>query len=220
MVDLVFDLDGCLIDSLEVQKAAFFGSYKENVGDDKCPPFDEYLRYTGDSIPNVFRRMGLPLSMVESYRRISRELVDKIVVNSDCLKLIKKCRGRGSRIAICTGKDRNRTIELLKKHNIYEMFDVLVCSDDVDEPKPSPMPLKRAIQLLNSTNDNCLYIGDGYNDYVCAKKARVSFVLACWYESTCSGVETDYTAKTVGDLESIIDALSGAFKSTNAATVG
>ena len=29
---LIFDLDGCLIDSSKVQKAAFFGSYKEIVG--------------------------------------------------------------------------------------------------------------------------------------------------------------------------------------------
>ena len=36
-LNLIFDLDGCLIDSSEVQKEAFFGSYEEIVGDDNCP---------------------------------------------------------------------------------------------------------------------------------------------------------------------------------------
>ena len=36
-LNLIFDLDGCLIDSKEVQKMAFFGSYQEIVGDDQCP---------------------------------------------------------------------------------------------------------------------------------------------------------------------------------------
>ena len=42
---LIFDLDGCLIDSSEVQKAAFFGSYKEVVGDDHCPSYEEYIKH-------------------------------------------------------------------------------------------------------------------------------------------------------------------------------
>ena len=40
-LNLIFDLDGCLIDSKEVQKMAFFGSYQEIVGDDQCPSFEK-----------------------------------------------------------------------------------------------------------------------------------------------------------------------------------
>lgn len=52
---LIFDLDGCLIDSSEVQKAAFFGSYKEVVGDDHCPSYEEYIKHTGDSVNGMLK---------------------------------------------------------------------------------------------------------------------------------------------------------------------
>ena len=82
---LIFDLDGCLIDSKDVQKAALFGSYHIVVGDDKCPTYEDYIKHTGDSVDNVFKKMGLPAEMAEHYRRISSEAVDKIKG-----KLVKK----------------------------------------------------------------------------------------------------------------------------------
>ena len=84
---LIFDLDGCLIDSSEVQKAAFFGSYKEVVGDDHCPSYEEYIKHTGDSVNGMLKKMGLPAAMAASFRRISSESVDKILVNWEAMKL-------------------------------------------------------------------------------------------------------------------------------------
>ena len=75
---LIFDLDGCLIDSSEVQKAAFFGSYKEIVGDDHCPSYEEYIKHTGDSVDGMFKKMGLPAAMAASFRRISSESYQQI----------------------------------------------------------------------------------------------------------------------------------------------
>ena len=117
-MNLIFDLDGCIIDSSEVQKAAFYGSYKEVVGDDNCPSYEEYIKYTGDSISNVMRKMGLPIEMVGPYRRISSSSIDKIIVNEKCVELIKKARRNGSKIAICTGKDHYRVDEILKFFSI------------------------------------------------------------------------------------------------------
>lgn len=207
MINLIFDLDGCLIDSLEVQKVSFYGSYQEIVGDNNCPSFEEYNKYTGDSIYNIFKRMRLPLEMVDVYRRISIENADKVVVNNECVALIKKYRNKGSKIAICTGKDRFRTIDILKRNKIEQLFDVLVCSDDVKEPKPSPMSLNAAIKNLGVDKNDCLYIGDGYNDILCAKRANVKCVLTTWYGDQGVKKEADYIANDVNSLSQIVDAL-------------
>ena len=47
-VNLILDMDGVLINSIEVQKKAFYGSYMSVVGDSNCPDFSEFLKHTGD----------------------------------------------------------------------------------------------------------------------------------------------------------------------------
>lgn len=206
-LNLIFDMDGCLIDSTEVQKEAFFGSYKEIVGDDSCPSFSEYLRHTGDSLPNIFKKMGLPVEMAIPYRRISSTAIDRVVINEDCINLIRKKREMGSKIAICTGKDHYRTVDILKYYHIDDCFDTIVASDDVKDPKPSPMPVLKAIKDMGVEKDSCIVIGDGYNDILSAKNAGVRSILTLWYGDEGVPREADYTVSSVAELNCLLKIL-------------
>ena len=202
--NLIFDMDGCLINSIEVQKAAFYGSYERIVGDDKCPDFSEYLKHTGDSLPNIFNKMGLPVEMAEPYREISSAAIDRIIINHRAIELVKKMRSQGSKVAICTGKDHYRTVDILKHYGIDDCFDTIVASDDVSEPKPSAMPVLKAIENMGVNKETCIVIGDGYNDILSAKSAGVLCVLTLWYGDEGGPHEADYTAYTVEELENIL----------------
>ena len=206
-IHLIFDLDGCLIDSTEVQKAAFYGSYAEVVGDDKCPTYEEYIKYTGDSIVNVMIKMGLPVEMVEPYRRISSESIDKIIVNTEAIDMIQRFRDEGCKVAICTGKDHYRADEILKYYNIENYFDALVSSDDVSEPKPSAIPILACIEAMGVTKENVIVIGDGYNDILSAKNAGVKSVLTLWYGDEGVPREADYLVKNVRELRELLEML-------------
>ena len=204
MINLIFDLDGCLIDSTEVQKKAFYGSYAEVVGDDKCPSFEEYMKYTGDSITNVMKKMGLPMEMVESYRRISCEAIDRISVNMDCIQLIQDYRKKGSKIAICTGKDHYRAEDILRFYGIVDLFDALISSDDVDEPKPSAKPIMAAIEKMKVKKEECVVIGDGYNDILSAHNAGVKAILTLWYGDSGVPRISDYSVSNVEELKKML----------------
>lgn len=203
-LNLIFDLDGCLIDSSEVQKAAFFGSYQEIVGDDKCPSYEEYIKHTGDSVDGMLKKMGLPASMAVPFRRISSEAVDKIKVNWDAMQLIRELREKGCKVAICTGKDHYRTVDILQHYQIEGLFDVLICADDVPEPKPSAMPILKAIEALKTTRDNALMIGDGYNDIMSAKNAGVRSVLTLFYGDGGVPKEANYVVKDINELKHLL----------------
>lgn len=203
-LNLIFDLDGCLIDSKEVQKAAFFGSYAEVVGDDNCPTYEEYIKHTGESVDNMLKKMGLPSEMAEPFRRISSGAVDKVTVNWEVMDLIREMRKQGCKIAICTGKDHYRTVDILKHYGIDDLFDALICADDVAEPKPSAMPALAAIEAMDVDKDTCMLIGDGYNDILCAKKAGIRSILTLWYGDEGVPREADYTVMDVGGLYEIL----------------
>ncbi len=207
VINLIFDLDGCLIDSTEVQKSAYYGSYAEIVGDENCPPFSEYIKHTGDSLPNIFRKMGLPVEMAGPYRRISCAAVDKVLVNEECIALVRRMKAAGSKIAICTGKDHYRTVDILKFHHIDDCFDVIVASDDVTEPKPSAMPVMKAISYLGVDKGSCLLIGDGYYDILSAKAAGIRAVLTLWYGDEGVPREADYTVASVNELTKLLEEL-------------
>lgn len=207
IINLIFDMDGCLIDSTEVQKASYFGSYKEIVGDNNCPPFSEYMKHTGDSLPNIFSKMGLPIEMTDSYRKISRKAIDKIIVNKEVIELIKEYRDKGSKVAICTGKDHLRAQEILDYYNISHLFDALVSSDDVINPKPAPDSIVKALELMNVNRKNTIVIGDGYSDIISAKEAGLVSVLTFWYGDEGVPRKADYYANTVADLKLILKGL-------------
>ena len=205
---LIFDLDGCLIDSSEVQKAAFFGSYKEVVGDDHCPSYEEYIKHTGDSVNGMLKKMGLPAAMAASFRRISSESVDKILVNWEAMKLVRKLKKYGYKTALCTGKDHYRTVEILKYFQCDNLFDVLICGDDVPEPKPSAMPILKAMEALGADPENTVMIGDGYNDIKSAKNAGVKSILTLWYGDAGVPKVADYYSETVEEMWATIDKIS------------
>ena len=197
-------MDGCLIDSAEVQKAAFFGSYAAVVGDDKCPTYKEYLKYTGDSVDNVFKKMGLPLEMAPIYRQISANSIDKVSVYWDIIKVIHDLRQYGCKIGICTGKDHYRAEAILNYYHIDSYFDIIVGADDIDEPKPSPLPVLYAIKKLNIDKNDTILIGDGYNDILCAKNASIRSILTLWYGDNGVPREADYTVHTAVELKTML----------------
>jgi 3-amino-5-hydroxybenzoic acid synthesis related protein len=206
-INLIFDLDGVIIDSEKVQEHAYYSSYQEIVGDDKCPPFSEYMKHTGDSLPNIFQKMGLPVEMVEPYRRISSESIDKIRINYEVIEFIRQMREKNTRCAICTGKERKRTIDILNYFNVINLFDEIVCSDDIDNPKPSAEPTQLAMERIGALRENSLLIGDGYNDILSAKNAGVKSVLTLWYGDQGVPRKADFIAETVSDLKKIVEEL-------------
>lgn len=199
-INLIFDLDGCLIDSSEVQKEAFFNSYALVIGDDKCPSYEEYIKHTGDSLDNVLRKLGLPDAMAAIYRKISSEAIDKVIVNWSAIDLIKEFRERGSKIAIVTGKDHYRTVDILKYYAIEAFFDAVVCADDVPEPKPSAIPVLKAIEALKISRENTILIGDGYNDILSARGAGIRSILTLWFGDQGVPRKADFVVKSVGEL--------------------
>ena len=203
-LNLLFDLDGCLIDSSEVQKAAFFGSYDRIVGDANCPSWEEYIKHTGDSVDNVLKKLGLPAEMAPVFREISGKSVDKITVNREATDLVKEFKQKGCGTAIVTGKDHYRTADILKYYEIEDYFDILVCADDVSEPKPSPMPIIKALNELHSAAEDAVVIGDGYNDILSAKGAGVRSILTLWFGDEGVPREADYTVGSVKELRAVL----------------
>lgn len=201
---VIFDFDGVVINSTEVQRQAFFESYKIAVGDGGIPSFEEFLSHSGDSLPNIFNKMNLPLEMVLPYREISRRKITEIKVYDGMRELLAELKGNKYKCGLCTGKDRARTLEILDNTDLFKYFDTLVCSDDVCNPKPHPESLALCLEKLSTTRENSIMIGDARNDILCAKSAGVKSIAVTWGDTDVKDLKKerpDYIVNSIEELK-------------------
>ncbi len=201
---VIFDFDGVVINSTEVQRQAFFQSYKIVVDDGGVPSFEEFLRHSGDSLPNIFSKMNLPLEMVEPYREISRRKIREIKVYDGMRELLAELKENKYKCGLCTGKDRARTLEILDNTDLSNYFDTLVCSDDVCNPKPHPESLVLCLEKLSTTRENSVMVGDARNDILCAKSAGVKNIAVTWGDTDVEDLEKehpDYIVRSIVELK-------------------
>lgn len=91
------------------------------------------------------------------------------------LELLYFLKAQKFKLGILTSKTHSLCIDILKYLEIYELFDSIICHDDVKNPKPHPEGLEKVMNLLNVNNENCIYIGDSINDGIPAKKLNIFF---------------------------------------------
>jgi 3-amino-5-hydroxybenzoic acid synthesis related protein len=184
---VIFDFDGVIINSTEVQKLALSESYQKVVGEG-LPSFEEFFRYSGDSLPNIFKKMNLPLDMVKPYQEVSRANVHRIKVHDGMRELLCTLNKKGIKCGLCTGKDRARTIEILNNTELFHYFDTIVCSDEVCNPKPHAESLMLCMLNLHMAKKNSIMVGDAKNDILCAKSAGVKSIAVTWGDTNAEAL--------------------------------
>ena len=176
---VIFDLDGVLIDSEPLMRFAFAASYRKVIGTG-TPPIEAYLEHMGESFPQIMAHLNLPLTLWQPYRELCQQRLDLITVFSEGRSLLRWAAGAGLQLALLTGKDRGRTIHLLDHFGLLQFFDTIVCSDELEQPKPDPEGIVRILDVLQATAAETVMIGDAVSDVLCAQRAAVSTIAVTW----------------------------------------
>lgn len=206
-INIIFDFDGVIINSHDIQKKALTESFNTFYVD-RIPPYDEFFKLSGDSLKNIFTKLRLPLEMIPIYQKISRENINLIKMHEGMVDLLIKLNEKDCNCALCTGKDRVRTIEILKYYDIEKYFKVIVCSDDVMYPKPNPDSLFLIMKELNAKCENTVMVGDGINDILSAQNAGITSIAVTWgdiseNELRCNN--PDHICNSVNQLYSLLN---------------
>jgi 3-amino-5-hydroxybenzoic acid synthesis related protein len=160
---VVFDLDGTVVDSKPVMLAAFRDAYFQVVGTGEVP-IDEFLRLLGAPFPTILARLGLPPAMYEVFRAHARRGVHRIALHEEVVAACTAARRLGCRTAIWTGKDRERTFEILDRFAVTTRFDGVVAGDDPGPGKPAPDGILRLCLTLAADPARTVVVGDSVLD--------------------------------------------------------
>tara|TARA_B110000003_G_C16185630_1_gene353228 strand:- start:186 stop:533 length:348 start_codon:yes stop_codon:yes gene_type:complete len=93
-------------------------------------------------------------------------------------------------MAVCTNKQENLSIDLLKKIGIYDYFEYVAGSNTFDYCKPDPRHLTSVVEILNGNLKKCIMIGDSETDANAAKAASLPVIL----------LENGYTEKNTKEI--------------------
>ncbi len=204
---VVFDLDGTVIDSKPVMIHAFQIAYDSVVGAGE-PPVDGFLRLLGAPFPDILAQLGLPAQMYGPFRAISRAGIDDVTVHRDVLAACGYARAAGCRTAIHTGKDRERTVEILSRFRLSAHFDGIVAGDDPYPGKPAPDGLHHLCRGLAVDPADTVVVGDSALDMESGRAAGATTVGCLWgmgTEEELRSAGADVLLTDAGDLRQALE---------------
>ena len=179
----LFDLDGTLIDSVELILRTFRHTMLTHRGE--APPHDVWLKGLGTPLWNQFREFCQDQdeidAMIATYREYNYAHHDEMVRRyPGVLEAVTALKNTGKQLGIVTSKMRAGTLRGLGVCGLDGLFDVLVGADDCERHKPDPMPVLKALELLGADPAGTIFIGDSPHDLASGRGAGVRTAAALW----------------------------------------
>jgi pyrophosphatase PpaX len=91
--------------------------------------------------------------------------------------LIEHCRLHDLQVALVTSAPRHLIVDVLGRLLVHDLFDFVVCGDDVPNYKPHPEPVLTTLAALKREPHEAIMIGDSYVDILAGKAAGTSTAL-------------------------------------------
>lgn len=124
---------------------------------------------------------GLPKDRYPAYREAlekhSYELVTRAPLYDGAAEALNLLKLKHKKIGLVTSSMQDVMQAVLGHHEIFEMFDVVVTGNDVENHKPHPESIQLALKQLNIGKEKALMIGDSKKDLEAANNAGVDSLL-------------------------------------------
>jgi pyrophosphatase PpaX len=181
----LFDIDGTLIDTTEL----IFKCFQKTC-----------LQYAGyaPKIEFIAGMTGLPLNVlvercldgkcdyemetvILEYKAFQKTIFkDHLKLFPNVNEVLGKLKKQGKKIAAVTSRRQESLKPYLIYTNTLQYFDVLVTPELTTHHKPHPMPAVRAIELLQTKPEKCLFVGDSKFDIQCGQSAGTDTAFVSW----------------------------------------
>lgn len=177
----IFDLDGTLIDTIELIAQSFRHASRQILGEVLA---DEVLMANvGQPLMKQMEVLGgkRAREWYDTYRDFNHKYHDKYIHTYDGIEeLLKELRARRAEMAIVTSKSRETVDMAFHCIPIEHYFEAVITADDTDFHKPEPHPLQLAMRRLDLIPDECVYIGDSPFDIKAGQAAGMASAGVGW----------------------------------------
>jgi pyrophosphatase PpaX len=103
-----------------------------------------------------------------------------VTVYPGVVDVVRALKTEGIATGLVTSKNRSGALRGLTLVRLEALMDVLVCADEVDNPKPHPEPVEKAVRLLGADPVTTIYVGDSVHDMRSGRAAGVRTAAVLW----------------------------------------
>jgi HAD superfamily hydrolase (TIGR01549 family) len=176
--NVIFDLDGTLIDSSEgVVEATNYAL--RSIGE-SARAGEEIRRFIGYPLEEMFRAFS-DKSYREFWQYFQDRAKDSVAASARPLlgadEVLRKLHNQGYRLGIATTKIRIHIEKILAKYGWTDLVRAYVGADDVDRVKPDPEIFNRLQKLLGGSRSDTIVVGDTVNDVYAARRASLPVIV-------------------------------------------
>lgn len=210
---ILFDLDGTLVDSIELIVAAAMNAFASRPG--PSPTEAEIRNTIGRPLPTTFGPWlvdddDLPF-LVAKYREYQLEHHDRLTnAYAGIVDAVATLHAAGSPMAIVTSKVGFMAERALVHTGLASYMSVIVASDSTTKHKPDPEPVQVALHRLGVDAGEALFVGDSPYDMLAGCAAGVASVGVAWgafREDTLLEAGARVVLKRPADLPSYVSGL-------------
>lgn len=212
---LLFDLDGTLVDSIELILSSARHAFVGFAG--RVPSDDEWRMGIGRPLAAVFREYAPDEAetdrLIARYREYQLANHDRLLRAYDgIVPALREFARAGHPMAVVTSKADWLARRALQHVGIDDLFPVLVGCDTCMNHKPHPEPVERALALLQVPAAEAVFVGDSPHDIASGRGAGVRTVGVTWGAFAREEMEScgaDVVVADVTQLTRLVDVYSG-----------
>jgi pyrophosphatase PpaX len=180
---VLFDLDGTLIDSIELILNSAQHAFREREG--HIPSDAEWLTGLGIPLATMFKRYARDDADVDAliakYREYQLANHDRLVRCYDAVvETVDALRAAGHPLGIVTSKTGLLAQRGIDNVGLGSHFDTIVGCDMSQKHKPDPEPVQIALGRLGYRPSEAVFVGDSVYDMQAGNAAGVLTIAALW----------------------------------------
>ena len=211
---VIFDLDGTLLntiddicDSLNIAlESQGFRTYNS----------EETKAFVGSGVKiMVERALGLQNYDEEIFEKVRATYMKEYALRQaiktrpyeGTIDLLIELKKRGIKIGLLSNKPHQDTLRVVDFYFGLDKFDVVLGQREGIPVKPDPTALFELIDLLKTTKDKCIFVGDSDVDMMTANNGEIKKIGVLWGFRTIDVLKSknaDYIVSSADEILSII----------------
>jgi pyrophosphatase PpaX len=207
---ILFDLDGTLIDSIELILGAARHAFHGFAG--RAPSDEEWRAGIGRPLQAVLREYASDDAeaalLFGRYRAYQLEHHDRLIQPyQGVVETVRWLSDAGHPMALVTSKSDWMAEKALVLVELDRLIPTIVGCDTCVNHKPHPEPVERALALLGVAADSAIFVGDSPHDVESGRAAGVMTVGVTWGAFTgeeMRGSGADLVIDRVEELRDVV----------------
>lgn len=176
---VIFDIDGTLVDTNYLHVVAWWEGFRRQGRDILMVDVHGAIGRSGRDLidyllPDASEEEAEQIS--QTHAELYKPRLDEVRPVPGAGDLLRHVAERGLLVVAATSAPKDEADRLMAATGAQDAVSVLVHADEVDRSKPSPEPVRQALEKSGLRADQALMVGDSVWDALAARSAKVGCV--------------------------------------------